>query len=429
MSIAAISPEWAKRMKTLGGFTEEAQSGTFATDEEDGYLKQLASQTIQPYRPGFAALPGVGASIMGGLAARQLRQNAEQRQGAESAALKAYMAPMPGAQPAQPTFAPTPAPTAPTYRGAPDAGRPNPQPAPPQKQPAQAGFGGELTRLQALIERAPPGPLRERALARYQSMSDRMNDPDREYARQDRDLDRQMKLAQLERLRRKDTGPDVDHLIKLEKLKQMQAEKPERPDTNARKYIYESQDEMPNIEGAIERLTEAKGLLPKIYSGYGVETKSRMGLNIPGGSFFVDPDRAKATQRFGGIMSGQALEAMSATLKGATSDFELSQFKEMIADPTLAPEVKARVIDDMLVRVKRRREVLTGRVQELGGEVPQGMQAAPQPNQAPSAPTPTGRTPSQLSIDALRKDPSPEAIAEFEEYFGVPAQQFLGGAQ
>jgi len=151
------------------------------------------------------------------------------------------------------------------------------------------------------------------------------------------------------------------------------AAKPARPDTNARKYIYSAQDEMPRLAGAEERLTEALNLLEKgIYQGTGAETRSTWNQSMPDimPNVFSDPDVSKRTQRFQQIMSGEAIAAMSEALKGATTDTEMAEFRRMIADPNLSVEAKRATILGMLRSIQRRRHILSQRAGELGGQMP-----------------------------------------------------------
>lgn len=89
--LAAISPEWERDKMSVGALPQaQTPAGQqFSTDDEDAMLKQLAGQTIQPYRPGWAGVAGIGNSIMGGMAMTQLRSNAAKKQGAEQEAWKA----------------------------------------------------------------------------------------------------------------------------------------------------------------------------------------------------------------------------------------------------------------------------------------------------------------------------------------------------
>lgn len=112
-------------MKSPGQPGQTDANGNYVpSEEEDAALSHLASQTIQPYRPGWAALPGVGASIVGGLAIRQMRENARLRAGADRAAMTSFM----GAQSLPP------APTASGTVTAPSPAAPSPQPPQPVPQ-------------------------------------------------------------------------------------------------------------------------------------------------------------------------------------------------------------------------------------------------------------------------------------------------------
>ena len=96
--LAAISPEWAKKRKQFGaeGFGEEPdQSPQYSGKGEDGVLRGLAAKTQQPYRPGWAALPGVASSIIGGFAARKLRTNEQHKMQGERAAWGGMTGPNP----------------------------------------------------------------------------------------------------------------------------------------------------------------------------------------------------------------------------------------------------------------------------------------------------------------------------------------------
>lgn len=151
------------------------------------------------------------------------------------------------------------------------------------------------------------------------------------------------------------------------------AAQPARPDTNARKYIYGAQDEMPQLKGAEERLNEALRLLEEgIYQGFGSETFSDYNQSMPSWvpNVFSDPSKAKRTQRFNQIMSGEAISAMSEALKGATTDTEMGEFKRIISDPNLSIDAKRATIVGLLRTIQRRRAIMMNRVGELGGTMP-----------------------------------------------------------
>lgn len=136
----------------------DANGNYIPSEEEDAALSHLASQTIQPYRPGWAALPGVGASIVGGMAIARMRENARLRAGADRAAMTSFM----GAQSMPP--APTPGGSPSPVRTVASAPPPVPQPQPvPQYQSAPEGrpaiMGGSTPGASAPQPTQPlPGP-------------------------------------------------------------------------------------------------------------------------------------------------------------------------------------------------------------------------------------------------------------------------------
>ena len=87
--IAKISPEWARDRMAVGAPPPQAGPTAYSTGDEDAMLKELAGQTIQPFRSGWAGVAGIGNSIMGGMAMRQLRQNAQAKQTGEQQSLQA----------------------------------------------------------------------------------------------------------------------------------------------------------------------------------------------------------------------------------------------------------------------------------------------------------------------------------------------------
>lgn len=115
MSMEAVSPWMAKTLKALQ--TDPEQNGTLAPESQDALLRSLAGQTIQPYRSGWAALPGVGASIVGGLASQRLNANQQERSDADRRVDQAVYAPASASRASNPTPTlartdPSPAPVA-----------------------------------------------------------------------------------------------------------------------------------------------------------------------------------------------------------------------------------------------------------------------------------------------------------------------------
>lgn len=155
-----------------------------------------------------------------------------------------------------------------------------------------------------------------------------------------------------------------------------------------RKVINEAEDELPNIKGTREALQRALDLNSKAFSGVTAGARAFIGSNVPGGSMVVDKAGADATTEWQKIMGPEALKVMADTLKGATTDFELKKFIEMLADPTTKPEIRASVIKRMDVLAGRKQENAERRIQELrsgtyykpqGGQRPAGQAASGKP--------------------------------------------------
>lgn len=190
MSLAAISPQWAARIRSMGGNDDpldERAPSSYSTDDEDQVLKGLAAQTIQPYRPGWAALPGVASSIIGGMAAMKLRSNAQAKAQGEQQAWNVWAG---GGQPsAQPAASP----------GGMAATSPGAQPSGQPSQPAsyEQNMNAELSRAQRMLRVAPPGtPAHQFArdnIARIQARQQQLSDPNYQ-------LDLDIKRAQLAKL-------------------------------------------------------------------------------------------------------------------------------------------------------------------------------------------------------------------------------------
>ena len=144
------------------------------------------------------------------------------------------------------------------------------------------------------------------------------------------------------------------------------------PDSTTRKAIYEAQDELPNLRAAVDQLNEAKQLLPKIYTGIG--SGARTGWNQAAPEFLpnilTDPNRAKDTQRYNQIMGAEGIGAMSQTLKGATTDFEMRQFMQLMNDPNQKPETKVKALDYMIRKAQAHYQNRVDRIKELGGRMP-----------------------------------------------------------
>jgi len=185
----------------------------------------------------------------------------------------------------------------------------------------------------------------------------------------------------------KQTGQEVSRI----------AGPPKGPDSTSRKAIYEAQDELPNIRGSIDLLNEAKTLLgtsqqPGIYTGYGAQLRSNFNQAAPGilPNIITDPKTAQNTQRYNQIMTAEAINAMSQTLKGATTDNEMRAFVNIMNDPSVGVDVKQRVINQMMTAAQRHYKNKEDRIKELGGRMPDlGGGPAAAPSSRPRAVNPT----------------------------------------
>lgn len=169
--LAAISPEWANNIVQMGG---SPAPGGAPTAEDDDYLKALASQMVQPYRPGWAGIAGIGNSIIGGMAMRELRKNQAARRGENASAMQAYLAPAGGGM-AAPQQAPPAADVVVPQTGVGRFAQPAlAQAAVPQPAPGGMASGDLLTarmdRARQVAASAPNSPAGQMALKELQGL-------------------------------------------------------------------------------------------------------------------------------------------------------------------------------------------------------------------------------------------------------------------
>lgn len=136
------------------------------------------------------------------------------------------------------------------------------------------------------------------------------------------------------------------------------------------KAVHEAEDELPNLDASITQLERALQLNDKAFSGYTAGARGAIGAKLPDGivpDFVADPDSAAATNEYEAIMTGEAATAMSAALKGATTDRELAIFMDIIGDVSKPPEVRRSAITRLLELAKAKKATASKRIEELKG--------------------------------------------------------------
>ncbi len=173
-----------------------------------------------------------------------------------------------------------------------------------------------------------------------------------------------------------------------------------------KKAIFEAEDEAPGLQGTLEALKRAKELNPNTFSGAGAGYRAWAGSNLPDAlvpDFLADKKTADSTTEWQKIMAPEALKQMASTLKGATTDFELRKFIEMLGDPQTPPDIRNGIIDRMATLTQRKVELNQKRMQDLRG----GAYFKPQggPQQGGAVPRTNAVSAPPQAIEALRGNP------------------------
>jgi hypothetical protein len=164
-----------------------------------------------------------------------------------------------------------------------------------------------------------------------------------------------------------------------------------------KKAIMSAEDDNVALSGTFDVLKRAKELNDKTFTGIGAGVLGTIGTSVPGAGYVLDEKTAKNTREFGQLMTGEAVAAMSKTLKGATTDREMERFIELLANPSTPPEIRGRTIDRLLQLAERQKQINDSRINDLRGGTyyKQGGGTAAQPAATPA--------------------PAPEAPAQFKE--------------
>lgn len=146
------------------------------------------------------------------------------------------------------------------------------------------------------------------------------------------------------------------------------------PSATVIKARHESQDKLGILDNMETNLAEAAELAPKAYYGMLAPLTQGRFASWTG----MDKEGGDATVRLNQILRPEALKEMAATLKGASTEKEMQEYIDALADPTTTPEIKAKAIAGMRRLAKIQREILTSRVKEIEGGDYTGSKAATQ---------------------------------------------------
>lgn len=144
----------------------------------------------------------------------------------------------------------------------------------------------------------------------------------------------------------------------------------------------ETENGIVELENTRAVLTRALELAPKAFTGMGAGTRAYLGSRLPDGMVpdsFADKAGADATTEYGNIMSMEAIQSMSNSLKGATTDFELRKFEQILSDPSVPANIKVATIKRMMSLADSKLALEQDRLTEFGDEMPSTDQNSLQP--------------------------------------------------
>lgn len=144
-----------------------------------------------------------------------------------------------------------------------------------------------------------------------------------------------------------------------------------------KKAIRDAEDEIPNVKQTQDILRRALELNPQTFTGWTAGPLGWLGTALPEGTPFdlddavnkglIDRDAATATREWQQLMNKEAITAMSNTLKGATTNFELQEFVKILSDPSTPTTVRERTIKRMLKLAEDQEKIYNERINEMRG--------------------------------------------------------------
>jgi hypothetical protein len=231
----------------------------------------------------------------------------------------------------------------------------DPRPMMPQAQPTAAPPAPAAAAPAA----APTGPsLPREYLQRYQENEQRMrqlapmlHNP-KAKAHYDRMRDENQKMVPAGVLVRRDGTLDATGL----RIAQ-EARRAETPMTAAdRKAMDDADKEILKLMGVTERLDKVEKIAPNTLSGWFTGARGQAARNLPDWmvpDFLASPKEGNAQWDWSRLMNAEAIKAMSDQLTGASTNFEMEKFIEIIADPTAPPDKKLEAVRELNAEARR----------------------------------------------------------------------------
>jgi hypothetical protein len=150
-----------------------------------------------------------------------------------------------------------------------------------------------------------------------------------------------------------------------------------------RKAIRTAKEQNVQLNSTVASLNRALELNDKIYTGAGAEARQALGTQLPDSMIpdqLASPQQAQQTEEWRSLMKPEAIAAMANSLSGATTDFELRQFVELMADPKTTAQTRRGLINRMLKLADEKRQLNEQTVQEYeGADVVAEPEAAEEP--------------------------------------------------
>ena len=135
-----------------------------------------------------------------------------------------------------------------------------------------------------------------------------------------------------------------------------QIDKLSAPSASEMKAGNELQNTHLDTQSALSDMREARGLMGP--EGTGIRAGSGAGLAQAGAKWggdklgLTDPSLTQPTERFNQLMNAEAITAMAAKLKGASTDYEMKAFVALMNDPNAEPKTKMQALDKMIAKAE-----------------------------------------------------------------------------